>query len=176
MSQKCPHKQENRPSKEQLVDLITMKGPRERGGHARKPGAQPPPGRGPCDQPLGMEKGQEEKTWKNSSSPRNRGPVNRGAGTTTSSRPREHETRRWALARPRAGERGWGELRDPQRVRTREGRRTGPQPPLGLSMARPAAEDRGFWQEGKKKLIKKLRESGPGRRENRDHGLLSASR
>ena len=61
MSQKCPHKQENRPSKEQLVDLITMKGPRERGGHARKPGAQPPPGRGPCDYPARDGEGQEEK-------------------------------------------------------------------------------------------------------------------
>ena len=74
MSQKCPHKQENRPSKEQLVDLMTMKGPRERGGHATKPGAQPPPGRGPCDQPLGMEQGKKKKIPDGTG---NRGPVNR---------------------------------------------------------------------------------------------------
>lgn len=61
-----------------------------------------------------MEKGKKKKKKKSSSdSTRNRGPGTREAGTTTSSRPRDDEARRWALARPRAlaekaGEKGRG--------------------------------------------------------------------
>lgn len=132
MSQKCPHKQENRPSKEQLVDLMTVKGPRERGGHATKPGAQPPPGRGPCDQPLGMEQGKKKKIPDGTG---NRGPVNR------EQRSRDRSllsASGWRGPPPRTEgsdkEENNQKLRHPQRVRARAAgkSRDQPAPPLGL--------------------------------------------
>lgn len=97
MSQKCPHNGENRPSKEQLVDLITMKGTERARWTCQKAG-RPASSRPRTLRPAARDgEGQEQKTWGEKKNRESKKPGTSEQGSRDHhllSRPQDGEARR----------------------------------------------------------------------------------